>query len=132
VLNAQAKITQGRKILKDWILEEAPTKAIEKSPFYDTTLMHTELNEFKIEEWNERWNNLDEAKQTKLWFPRIDKALSKDLLKLSRVSLGQIVGFTSGHNWLLRHLRKIHNNPYMDVTCRGCEEQGTTEDASHL
>ena len=31
---------------------------IEKSPFYDTTLMHTELNEFKIEEWNNRWNKL--------------------------------------------------------------------------
>jgi hypothetical protein len=25
-----------------------------------------------------------------------------------------------------------YNNPYMDVTCRACEEQGTTEDASHL
>ena len=132
VLNAQAKITQGRKILKDWILEEAPTKTIEKSPFYDATLMHTVLNEFKLEEWNKRWSSLDEAKQTKLWFPRIDKALSKDLLKLSRVSLGQIIGFTSGHNHLLRHQRKIYNNPYMDVTCRACEEPGTMEDASHL
>ena len=132
VLNAQAKTTRGRKILKEWILEEAPTKQIEKSPFYDTTLMHTTLNEFKLEEWNNRWANLDEAKQTKLWFPRIDKALSKDLLKLTRVSLGQIIGFISGHNHLLRHQRKIYNNPYMDVTCRACEEPGTTEDASHL
>ena len=87
---------------------------------------------FKLEEWNEILINLDEAKQTKLWFPRIDKALSKDLLKLSRVSLGKIIGFILGHNWLLRHQRKINNNPYMDVTCRGCEEPGTTEDASHL
>ena len=110
----------------------APTKQIEKSPFYDTTLMHTTLNEFKLEEWNDRWANLDEAKQTKLWFPRIDKALSKDLLKLSRASLGQIIGFISGHNWLLRHQRKIYINPYMDVTCRACEEPGTIEDASHL
>ena len=73
--------------------QEAPTKPLDKSPFYDTTLMHTELNKFKLEEWNEIWTNLEEAKQTKLWFPRIDKALSKDLLKLSRVSLGQIIGF---------------------------------------
>ena len=55
-------------------------------------------NEFKLEEWNDRWSSLNEAKQTKLWFPRIDKALSKDLLKLSRVSLGQIIGFIT---WIL-------------------------------
>ena len=48
-----------------------------------------------------------EAKQTKLWFPRIDKALSKDLLKLTRVSLGQIIGFISGQNHLLRTQRKV-------------------------
>ena len=60
--------------------------------------MHTELNKFKLEEWNEIWTNLEEAKQTKLWFPRKDKALSKDLLKLSRVSLGQIIGFIT---WIL-------------------------------
>ena len=62
----------------------------------------------------------------------MDKALSKDLLKLSRVSLGQTIGFISGHNWLLRHLRKIYNNTYMDVTYRACEEPGTMEDTSHL
>ena len=88
--------------------------------------MHTVLNEFKLEEWNERWSSLNEAKQTKLWFPRIDKALSKDLLKLTRVSLGQIIGFISGHNHLLRTQRKVYNNPYTDVTCRACKEPGTT------
>ena len=132
VLNAQAKITRGRKILKEWIQKEAPTKRIEKSPFYDVTLMHKTLNELKLEEWNKRWTDLDEAKQTKLWFPRINTGLSKDLLKLSRTSLGQAIGFISGHNWLLRHQRKIYNNPYMDVECRACEEPGTIEDASHL
>ena len=43
-----------------------------------------------------------------------------------------VIGFISGHNHLLRTQRKVYNNPYMDVTCRACEEPGTTEDASHL
>ena len=52
VINTQVKMIWGREILKDWILEEDLTKLLEKSPFYDTTLMHTKLNEFKLKEWN--------------------------------------------------------------------------------
>ena len=37
-----------------------------------------------------------------------------------------------GHNWLLRRKRYYLDNPNMDLTCRLCNEENSTEDAVHF
>ena len=92
------------------------------------------LDSLKIAVWDHKWSNSNPtlAEQTKQWFPNIDLLKTKQLLKLSKIGLGLCIQFLTGHNWFLRHKRYYLNNPNMDLTCRLCNEENSTEDAVHF
>ena len=86
------------------------------------SLAKRKINDAMLKGWTNRWTDKkrkDEYKQTKLWFPVIDRRKSKNLLSLSRVQLGHIVQLITGHNRLMYHQSKMSN---VDPTCRQCQE----------
>ena len=86
------------------------------------------VNQAIKSEWRERWYQLKQARQTRIWFPSLNKRASKFLIKQPRKELGLMVQIITGHNFLNRHQSLI--NPDTSPTCRLCKED--VESAWHL
>lgn len=84
----------------------------------------TTLREKLEKRWNQQWKASETCRQTKIFFPVIDKAKSKRLVGLSRKELSEMVQIISGHNWLRKHESLI--DPEVDPTCRLCREEEET------
>ena len=80
-------------------------------------------------EWSERWTSLEEARQTKIWFVRPDKALSSQITLLNRSNLGLFVQMVTGHNRLNYHESMVNRKPE-EASCRFCNE--APESSWHL
>ena len=84
-----------------------------------------EIEEAIEKTWNTRWKNSPEYRQTKQWFPIIDKAKSKRLIKQDRTSLSYIVQLVTGHN-RLRYQEYIINKETSPFCRRGCKVNETS------
>ena len=82
------------------------------------------ISQFYQKSWDERWTNLNEARQTKIWWPCTNRMRSKRIFMLNRQDLGLSVQMIAGHNFLRRHEGLI--NPGADKSCRFCEEEEET------
>jgi ribonuclease HI len=92
---------------------------------YITNLIQDEITR----RWNARWKALPTCRQTKNWFPEVNRCKAMDLLKRAkRAQYGLAIQFITGHNFLRRHEALI--SPGLDKTCRLCEEKEET--AFHL
>ena len=74
--------------------------------------------------WYDRWNHKDEARQTKMWFGKYDKGVTRHLLKLNRRDLGSAIQLITGHNRLNRHESLV--TPGTNPLCRKCGEEEET------
>ena len=83
------------------------------------SLAKRKINDAMLKVWTKRWKHLKQCRQTKLWFPVIDRKKSKFFMNLGRVQLGHIVQLITGHNRLRYHESKIS---HVDPTCRLCLE----------
>ena len=81
---------------------------------------NSKIANFYHKMWQDRWAGLPFANQTKIWFPKLDKTNSKELLKLSRLDLGLCTQFITGHNRLKKHEAKVTAGT--ENTCRLCLE----------
>jgi len=73
-----------------------------------------------IEKWNQAWHAYPKARQTKQWFPDVNRLKAMQLLKAAdRPLLSGLVQLFSGHNFLKRHENVIDNTKIK--TCRFCE-----------
>ena len=79
-------------------------------------------------DWCLRWYQLELARQTRIWFPSVNKRASKYLLTLPRKELGLMVQMITGHNRLNRHQSLME--PGISPTCRLCREED--ESSWHL
>ena len=86
------------------------------------------VNQAIKSEWRERWYQLKQARQTRIWFPSLNKKASKFLIKQPRKELGLMVQMITGHNFLNRHQSLINSDT--SPTCRLCKEDD--ESAWHL
>ena len=81
--------------------------------------------------WFQDWqSNTTQFKHTKKFFPYMNEKTSKQLLKLDRQQLTQIIHATTGHNNLRYHSNKI--NPLTHTHCRLCKDRKTQETFVHL
>ena len=80
-------------------------------------------------EWSDCWTSLEEARQTKIWFVRPDKALSSQITLLNRSNLGLFVQMVTGHNRLNYHESMVNRKPE-EASCRFCNE--APESSWHL
>ena len=53
--------------------------------------------------WNRRWRDLETCNQTKIWFPFLREDRIPLIGRLSRIDLGLLIQFVTGHNYLGRH-----------------------------
>ena len=82
----------------------------------------TEISNYFQTKWCKAWKSYEQARQTKIWFPKPNLKKSQQLLNMSRKTLGKLVQFLTGHNKLKRHknLQDGINDPY---SCRLCLEE---------
>ncbi len=79
----------------------------------------------KVDElWSSIWNRRPDCRQTKQWFPTVNRLKSHQLLKLDRVKLSGMVQMITGHNFLKRHESLVHGTE--DNECRLCCEEEET------
>ena len=76
----------------------------------------------------DRWYQLNQARQSKIFFPSLNKKASKFLLSQTRKNLGLMVHMLTSHNFLRRQESLV--NPGTSPTCRLCREEA--ESAWHL
>ena len=88
----------------------------------------TMIDEYIYAEWNKRWAADPTCRQTRIFFPSVNKGVSKKLLALDRVTLSNCVQVITGHNFLNRHNSLIDNSH--NKLCRLCELE--PESGSHI
>ena len=79
-----------------------PTIATTKSK----SAIKQQVNEVIYAEWDDRWQNQPSCRQTKIFFPSIDRGKSKKIIGMSKHDLSILVRHITGHVHLDRH-RKI-------------------------
>ena len=77
-------------------------------------------NYFKLK-WTKTWNLYEQARQTKIWFPKPNSKKSSVLLRLERDNLSKLVQFLTGHNKLMRH-KNIQEGISEPDSCRLCRQ----------
>ena len=80
------------------------------------------ITQAALKAWNNRWKNYPHCRQTKIWFPKIDLAKSKLLIRSNRTNLGLAIAMITGHNRLKRH-EAIVSRDEIDSLCRMCGEE---------
>ena len=75
-------------------------------------------------EWNRRWKDREDCRQTKQWFPTSNMAKSYSLLRLDRSMYSKVVQLITGHNHMKRHSSLVNKDE--DSVCRLCMEDEET------
>lgn len=80
--------------------------------------------------WSYLFSILPECRQTKMFWPKVDKKRSLQVIKQDRVTWGVLTQFMTGHNFLNRHnfiVRPEEANPL----CSLCDS-GEFQDSEHI
>ena len=60
------------------------------------------------------------CRQTKIWLPKPNPKISKNLLNNTKDTFGRVVRWVTGHNFLNRHKNLLDPDTYLDKYCRFC------------
>ena len=74
--------------------------------------------------WDVEWSEYDEARMSKMFFPKQDRIRGKEVCELSRYQLGRLIRATTGHNQL-RYFQHVIT-PALDPSCRYCDDEPET------
>lgn len=88
------------------------------------------LKQDTIERANYRWNNITTCSATKLIWPKLSAKRSKQLISLSRLHIGYVIGVLTGHCLIGRHALRL-GAPANDF-CRSSMDEEEEETISHL
>ena len=81
-----------------------------------------QIDNYFQKKWSKAWKSYDQARQTKIWFPKPDCKKSTQLLTMQRNNLSRLVQFLTGHNKLKRH-KNLQNGVNDPHSCRLCLEE---------
>ncbi len=70
--------------------------------------------------WQAEWDARKDCRQTKQWFPYIDKKRSFDMRRATRKQLSWMIQLITGHNFMKRHEALVQEGG--DSECRLCME----------
>ena len=112
----------------DEIAKQATMQELLRKYPIPASAVNSSIRERILTEWQEEWDAVPGHEQTKIFFPKIDRKKSKQLLCTGKETYSRAVRFITGfnnlryHNWNL----KTNSNP----RCRLCEDK--EEKAHHL
>ena len=75
--------------------------------------------------WLNFFHNLEDCRQSKMWFSRHRHRLTRDILNLPRGEIPKIIAFLTGHNALMYHQNKVYKGLYSPL-CRLCNNENET------
>ena len=78
--------------------------------------------------WQREWVLYPDARQSKLYYPKVDKNKAKRTILWNKMQLGRLIRAVTGHNNLLYHLFNMDN--HISAICRFCLEEN--EEFNHL
>ena len=78
--------------------------------------------------WEERWNTRTDARQTAIFFPKINMQKSQEIVSLTKTQIGPVVRALTGHDFRKRHQSLLDNTT--DNQCRLCKIE--LETPSHI
>ena len=80
-------------------------------------------------QWQSFWRELlPQCRQTKIWLPDVHRSIIREMPNVSRVELGLMIQFVTGHCYLLKHRSLLEQG--LAYECRLCLEED--EDPMHL
>jgi ribonuclease HI len=88
----------------------------------------TDIDEDVTRRWNRRWQKLPTARQSRMFWPEVNKTRSMELLRQGREDFGWMVQMLTGHNYFNRHSSLVNDTDLSE--CRFCLE--AEEDSEHL
>ena len=71
-------------------------------PLMTNKLLHNELRKLVVLEWDRYWNAEEPCRQTKHFFPHIDRKLSQKICTGRRTVFSAVVHIITGQNFLQR------------------------------
>lgn len=74
--------------------------------------------------WNKEWLETEQCRQTKIWFPRVNLAKSKELVLQTRSTYSRLVRFLTGHCFLRAQNFKLGIS--YSPLCRVCGNDNET------
>ena len=92
---ADTAARQGRdnQVAPDW-----------ESPLLAKAVMHAEIDKMATRLWENDWNEYIGGRQTRHFFPTGPRpGLSRDIMYMPRIILGQLIQILTGHTYLKRH-----------------------------
>ena len=78
--------------------------------------------------WQKEWERYPEARQSKVFLPRVNKNVAKQTIQWNKLQIGRYIRAVTGHNNLLYHLYNMEN--HISSICRFCLEE--REEFQHL
>ena len=82
---------------------------------------------FAIDEiWKFLWASYNDGRQSKQFYPSIDRSKAKYSYNLSRQELGRLIRITTGHNNLFYHRSNVDKTKTTSPLCRFCHEENET------
>ena len=91
-------------------------------------VLKNEIRKIVHKMWEERWENRTDARQTAIFFPKIDLKRSSELTQLSKEAISITVRAITGHDHRSRHKGLIAGES--EGKCRFCN--GEPETPSHI
>jgi ribonuclease HI len=86
--------------------------------------------QYIYQEWTNRWNGINEARQTKIFFSQPNAKISKKLLTYDKQTCAKIYRWISGHSFHRYHNHLIAPDTFNNPSCRICGYD--KEETSHL
>ena len=76
--------------------------------------------------WKFQWSQYNDGRQSKQFYPTINRAKAKYSYHLSRQELGRLIRITTGHNNLFYHRSNVDKTRSTSPLCRFCQEKNET------
>ena len=126
-LSALNRLSEKNKVILQWIKAHvghagneaadlyaklgSETKVSGPEPFLPVpqSFIDTKISDKIKQKWTKRWSKEKSCRQTKLWFETISTKFKAFLAKGSRIEVGRLVQFITGHCNLRRHQNLINN-----------------------
>jgi ribonuclease HI len=101
---------------------QKPSYSVEPILPVPLSWIKNKIRAYQYNEWTNRWQSINEARQTKIFFPKPNPKLSKQLLSYDKTTCATLFRWISGHSFHRYHNSITTPNTFTDSFCRACNQ----------